>query len=125
MHEAVFSGVPALKNGVKTLDIANRLLDFGYYAPTVYFPLIVPECLMIEPTETETPETLEEFCETLMKIGEEIITKPEFVKGAPYTTPVRRLDEVRAARDPQLRWPTWDERQTPSGSHLVKDGIEK
>ncbi len=108
MHEAVFSGVPALKNGTKTLDIAKRLLDYGYYAPTVYFPLIVPECLMIEPTETETPETLEAFCTTIEKIAREIETDPEMVKHAPHTTPVQRLDEVQAAREPVLKWPSWN-----------------
>lgn len=110
MHEAVFSGVPALKHGTKTLDIAKRLLDYGYYAPTIYFPLVVPECLMIEPTETETPETLDQFCETIKKIASEIETDPEMIKHAPHTTPVRRLDEVKAAREPILKWDGWNER---------------
>jgi glycine dehydrogenase subunit 2 len=106
MHEAVFSGLPILSGGVKTLDIAKRLLDYGFYAPTIYFPLIVPECLMIEPTETETRETLDSFVRALESIADEIKKDPEFVKGAPYTTPVRRPDEVRAAREPVLRWPS-------------------
>jgi len=109
MHEAVFSGLPILKNGTKTLDVAKRLLDYGFYAPTIYFPLIVPECLMIEPTETETPETLEDFCQTMEKIAAEIEKDPEMVKHAPYTTPVRRLDEVQAAREPILKWPSQNE----------------
>ncbi len=109
MHEAVFSGVTLQEHGVKTLDLAKRLLDYGYYAPTIYFPLIVPEALMIEPTETETPETLDEFCSTIEKIFAEIKTTPELVKTAPHTTPVRRLDEVKAAREPVLKWNGWDE----------------
>ncbi len=111
MHEAVFSGTPILEHGVRTLDIAKRLLDYGYYAPTVYFPLIVPEALMIEPTETETPETLKAFCDTIEKIIQEIKDDPEMVKHAPHTTPVKRLDEVKAAREPNLRWSTWNESQ--------------
>jgi glycine dehydrogenase subunit 2 len=82
------------------------LLDYGFYAPTVYFPLIVPECLMIEPTETETPETLELFCKTIEKIAKEIETQPDMIKTAPHTTPVRRVDEVKAAREPVLKWAT-------------------
>jgi len=109
MHEAVFSGTPILEHGVKTLDLAKRLLDYGYYAPTIYFPLIVPEALMIEPTETETPETLEAFCATVEEIVREIKDNPAVVKEAPHTTPVRRLDEVKAAREPMLRWTTANE----------------
>ncbi|MCG3204988.1 MAG: putative glycine dehydrogenase (decarboxylating) subunit 2 [Elusimicrobia bacterium] len=109
MHEAVFSGVTLHDYGLKTLDLAKRLLDYGYYAPTIYFPLIVPEALMIEPTETETPETLEEFCNTIEKIMEEAKTNPTLLQTAPHTTPVRRLDEVKAARDPILKWDGWDE----------------
>jgi glycine dehydrogenase subunit 2 len=109
MHEAVFSGTPLMEYGIKTIDLAKRLLDYGYYAPTIYFPLIVPEAIMIEPTETETPETLEAFCQTVEKIIEEAKTDVEMVKHAPHTTPVRRLDEVKAAREPMLRWETADE----------------
>lgn len=109
MHEAVFSGVPLYEFGLKTLDFAKRLLDYGTYAPTVYFPLIVPEAIMIEPTETETPETLEAFCLTVEKIFEEIKQNPQFIKEAPHTTPVRRLDEVKAAREPVLKWDGWNE----------------
>jgi glycine dehydrogenase subunit 2 len=114
MHEAVFSGTPILEHGVRTLDIAKRLLDYGYYAPTIYFPLIVPECLMIEPTETETPETLKAFCDTVEKIIQEVKENPELLKTAPHNTPVRRLDEVKAAREPVLKWPSWDEQQSAS-----------
>jgi glycine dehydrogenase subunit 2 len=83
------------------MDIAKRLLDYGYYAPTVYFPLIVEEALMIEPTETESLETLDRFADTMLKIAAE---DPELVRSAPHHTPVSRLDEVRAARKPVLRW---------------------
>jgi glycine dehydrogenase subunit 2 len=104
MHEVVVSGEGAFGPGVKTLDVAKRLLDHGFYAPTIYFPLIVPEALMIEPTENETKETLDVFVETLRTIIEESKRDPEKVKGAPHNTPVRRLDEVKAAREPRLRY---------------------
>jgi glycine dehydrogenase subunit 2 len=104
MHEVVVSGEGAFGPGVRTLDVAKRLLDYGYYAPTIYFPLIVPESLMIEPTENETKETLDHFVETLRTIIAESKSNPDLVKTAPHTTPVRRLDEVKAARDPRLRY---------------------
>jgi glycine dehydrogenase subunit 2 len=89
---------------VRTLDAAKRLLDYGFYAPTIYFPAIVPEAMMIEPTENETKETLDAFAAALAAIVEESRTAPEKVKAAPVTTPVRRLDEVKAAREPILRY---------------------
>lgn len=98
MHEFVLSGDLQKKKGVKTLDIAKRILDFGIHAPTIYFPLIVSEALMIEPTETETKETLDKFAEIMIQIDSEIDTDPEFVKSSPHDTPVRRLDEVLAAK---------------------------
>ncbi len=104
MHECVLSGVRQMKLGVSTLDIAKRLLDFGYHPPTVYFPLIVSEALMVEPTECESLETLDEFIEAMRTIAREAETDPEMVKGAPYTTVVSRLDEALAARKPVLRW---------------------
>ena len=104
MHEFVLSGRRQKKQGVTTLDIAKRLLDYGFYAPTIYFPLIVEEALMIEPTETESKQTLEAFAEVMIKIAREVETNPDLVKGAPYNTPVRRLDEVKAAKQPDLRW---------------------
>ncbi|MBL8024018.1 MAG: aminomethyl-transferring glycine dehydrogenase subunit GcvPB [Elusimicrobia bacterium] len=104
MHEVVVSGEGAFGPGVRTLDVAKRLLDYGYYAPTIYFPLIVPEAMMIEPTENETKETLDHFVETLKTIIEESKSNPDHVKAAPHTTPVRRLDEVKAAREPRLRY---------------------
>ena len=104
LHEFVLSGKPLKEKGVRTLDVAKRLLDFGFYAPTVYFPLIIEEALMIEPTETETKETLDIFIDALAKIIEEVENSPEKVKNAPYNTPVRRLNEVEAARRPVLNW---------------------
>ena len=106
MHEFVLSGAPAKKElGVKTLDLAKRLLDFGFHPPTVYFPLLVDEALMIEPTETETRETLDAFADALDEILAEAEEDPAVAQHAPYTTPVRRLDEVGAARNPVIRQP--------------------
>lgn len=85
-------------------DVAKRLLDYGYHAPTIYFPLMVPECLLIEPTETEDKETLDAFVEAMARIWEEAKTDIAQIKGAPYTMPVRRLDDVRAARQLDLRY---------------------
>jgi glycine dehydrogenase subunit 2 len=104
MHESVFSGSFLKEYGIRTLDVAKRLLDFGIHAPTVYFPLIVPEAIMAEPTETETKEELDRFCDAMLQIAEEAKTDPDFVKNAPYTTPVRRLDEARANRQPDVRY---------------------
>jgi len=98
MHEFVISGSRQKKLGVKTLDISKRLLDFGMHAPTNYFPLIVPEAMMIEPTETESRETLDEFAAVMKQIAREAETNPEIVTSAPHVTPVRRLDESTAAR---------------------------
>ena len=104
MHECIFTDRVQHKYGVTTLDIAKRLLDYGYHPPTIYFPLVVSGALMIEPTETETPETLDGFIEAMLEIAREAKENPELVKNAPYSTPVRRLDEARAARKPILRW---------------------
>jgi glycine dehydrogenase subunit 2 len=103
-HEFVLSGKRQKKQGVRTLDIAKRLLDFGFHPPTIYFPLIVEECLMIEPTETESKETLDQFIETMIQIAREAEENPEMVQDAPHHTIVKRLDEVTAARKPVLRW---------------------
>src|SRR5829696_4371541 len=104
MHEFVLSGGPMKKAlGIRTLDLAKRLLDFGFHPPTVYFPLLVDEALMVEPTETETKETLDAFAEAIESILEEAEDEPEKAKQAPYTTPVRRLDEVKATRTPVIR----------------------
>jgi glycine dehydrogenase subunit 2 len=104
MHECVLSGDRQKANGVSTLDIAKRLLDFGYHPPTVYFPLIVSEALMIEPTECESKETLDEFINTMRTIAEEAESNPDIVKTAPHNTVVSRLDEALAARKPVLKW---------------------
>jgi glycine dehydrogenase subunit 2 len=88
---------------IKTLDLAKRLLDFGYHPPTVYFPLLVEEALMVEPTETETKETLDAFADAIAEILREAAADPEIARQAPYTTPVRRLDEVGAAKRPVIR----------------------
>jgi glycine dehydrogenase subunit 2 len=104
MHECVASGTPFKQSGVRTTDIAKRLLDYGFHAPTIYFPLIVPEALMIEPTETATKDELDRFADALLEIAAEAEQNPELVTAAPHTTPVRRLDEAAAARNPNLRY---------------------
>ncbi len=101
-HEFVLSGRKLKEYGVRTLDVAKRLLDFGYHPPTIYFPLNVEECIMIEPTETESKETLDGFIDTMIQIAKEAETTPEVVINAPYTTVVKRLDETTAARKPVL-----------------------
>jgi len=104
MHEFVIDNTPyAKKTGVRTLDFAKRLLDYNYHPPTIYFPLIVHEAMMIEPTETENRETLDAFAEALLKIADEAKTDPEKVKTAPHTMPVKRLNEVKAAKEPIVR----------------------
>jgi glycine dehydrogenase subunit 2 len=105
MHEFVVSGSNYKESGIKTLDIAKRLLDYGFYAPTVYFPLIVPEAIMIEPPETESKETLDNFASTIRKICGEARNDPETVKAAPVNTPVQRLNEVKAAKELVVVWP--------------------
>jgi glycine dehydrogenase subunit 2 len=110
MHECVLTGEKHRKLGVRTLDIAKRLLDFGIHAPTVYFPIIVPEALMIEPTETESRESLDHFIEAMITIDSEVDKDPEILKGAPRCTPVRRLDEARAARELVLKWEDEDKK---------------
>ena len=104
LHECVFSDRHLQDFGVSTLDVAKRLLDYGFYAPTIYFPLVVKGALMIEPTETETKETLDAFVEALLAIAEEARTDPAKLRQAPHRTRLARLDETRAARRPVLRW---------------------
>jgi glycine dehydrogenase subunit 2 len=104
MHEFVLSVLKKNPNGIRTLDIGKRLLDFGIHAPTTYFPLNVKEALMIEPTETESKETLDLFVQAMKQIAEEAQHDPEKLKGAPWRCPVSRPDEVRAARTPKLTW---------------------
>lgn len=103
-HEFVLSAKRQKKLGVRALDIAKRLLDFGYHPPTIYFPLNVEECLMIEPTETESKETLDAFIEAMIQIAKEAEEQPEIVQEAPHTTVVKRLDETLAARNPILKY---------------------
>ncbi len=92
------------KTGVTAMNVAKRLLDKGYHAPTTYFPMLVPECLLIEPAETESKQTLDAFISSMKEILAEAHAQPEMVKGAPHTTPVRKLDDVKAAREPDLTW---------------------
>jgi glycine dehydrogenase subunit 2 len=104
MHEVVFSGKKQKTKGVHTLDIAKRLIDYGFYPPTIYFPLIVDEALMIEPTETESKATIDSFIAAMKAIAKEAEQNPELLHSAPHNAPVRRLDETRAARNPDLGW---------------------
>ena len=104
MHEFVLGGPPPEAEGVHTMDVAKRLMDYGFHPPTVYFPLIVHEAIMIEPTETESKVTLDAFAEAMIKIAEEAVIDPDLLHSAPHVTPVSRLDETRAARKPRLRW---------------------
>src|SRR5690606_20554821 len=92
------------ETGIKTLDVAKRLIDYGFHPPTVYFPLVVRGALMIEPTETETRQTIDAFVSALREIRKEAETDPELLRQAPHLTRVHRLDEARAARKPRLRW---------------------
>jgi glycine dehydrogenase subunit 2 len=104
-HEFIVTFAAEAKEfGVTAMDIAKRLLDYGMHSPTTYFPLLVPECFLIEPTETESREELDRYVDALIAILEEARSDPEFVKNAPYTTPVRRLDDVKAARELDLTW---------------------
>lgn len=103
-HEFVLGGLKGSELEVSTLDVAKRLLDYGYHPPTIYFPLIVKNAIMIEPTETESKETMDEFIDVMLKIAKEAEENPELLKSAPHNTRVRRLDEVKAARTPVLKW---------------------
>lgn len=103
-HEFVFDGLIDKSTGVTTLDIAKRLLDYGYHAPTIYFPLLFHQSIMIEPTETESKETLDEFIDVMKIVAREAVENPEVVKSAPHSTPVRRLDETTAARFPKTTY---------------------
>jgi glycine dehydrogenase subunit 2 len=104
MHEVLFSGRRQKAQGAKTLDIAKRMIDYGYHPPTIYFPLVVDEALMIEPTESETKETLDAFCEAMLAIAREAESDPALLRSAPHDAPLRRLDEATAARKPILHW---------------------
>jgi glycine dehydrogenase subunit 2 len=104
MHEFVASAKPLKKHGVRAMDVAKRLIDLGYHPPTVYFPLVVEEALMVEPTETESKETIDGLADALNQIASEAVENPELLHDAPVTTPVRRPDEARAARQLTVRW---------------------
>ena len=113
-HEFVASAASIKKRtGVRTLDIAKRLIDYGFHPPTIYFPLIVEEGMLIEPTETESVETLDAFADALVAIAGEAEADPALVTAAPTRAPVRRLDEATAARQPNLRWRPMTGGQTP------------
>jgi glycine dehydrogenase subunit 2 len=99
MHEFVAQGILKDAPGIRTMDIAKRLMDYDFHPPTVYFPLIVPEALMIEPTETESRETLDAFADALIRIADEARADPDLLHAAPHRAPVKRLDEVKAAKD--------------------------
>jgi glycine dehydrogenase subunit 2 len=116
MHEFVLSGRKLKREyGVTTLDVAKRLMDYGFHPPTIYFPLIVPEALMIEPTETEAKETLDAFAEAMLAIAREAAGQPELLKEAPHVRPVKRLDEVRAAKQPVVRY-RFEQHEDPQGA---------
>jgi glycine dehydrogenase subunit 2 len=110
MHECVLSDRALADTGVSTMDVAKRLIDYGYHPPTIYFPLVVQGALMIEPTESESREELDRFVAALLAIEEEARRDPELVRSAPHRTRLARLDETRAARHPVLRW----QPETPS-----------
>ena len=120
MHEFVLSARNLKRDhGVQALDVAKRLMDYGFHPPTVYFPLVVPEALMIEPTESEAKETLDAFIDAMLAIAREAATEPELVKEAPHNRPVRRLDEVRAVKKQVLKF-AFEEHgvEQPEGSPL-------
>ena len=125
-HEFVFDGLKDKSTGVTTMDVAKRLLDYGYHAPTIYFPLLFHESLMIEPTENESKETLDGFIAVMRKIAEEAKTNPDEVKSAPHTTPIGRVDDVLAAKHPvvtfrQMKSLTPDPSPTGEGSELTSN----
>jgi glycine dehydrogenase subunit 2 len=109
MHEFVATAKALKKHGVRAADVAKRLIDFGYHPPTVYFPLVVEEALMVEPTETESKETIDGLAAALNQIAREAAEDPQLLHDAPVSTPVRRPDEARAARDLRVRWRAGDD----------------
>ncbi|HEV7133099.1 MAG TPA: aminomethyl-transferring glycine dehydrogenase subunit GcvPB [Gaiellaceae bacterium] len=120
MHEFVLSARNLKRDhGVTALDVAKRLMDYGFHPPTIYFPLVVPEALMIEPTETETKETLDAFCDAMLAIAREAAEQPELLKEAPHYRPVRRLDEVRAAKSPVVKYGFGGHPETPDAATPV------
>jgi len=116
MHEFVLSARALRReHGISALDVAKRLMDYGFHPPTIYFPLVVSEALMIEPTETEAKETLDAFIDAMLAIAREAAEEPDTVKEAPHSRPVRRLDEVRAAKNLTVRY-GFDEHEAPHGA---------
>lgn len=103
-HEFVFDGLKDKSTGVTTMDVAKRLLDYGYHAPTIYFPLLFHESLMIEPTENESKDTIDGFIDVMRRIAEEAKTMPDEVKSAPHNTPIGRVDDVLAAKHPVVTY---------------------
>ena len=104
MHEFVLCGEKQKEQGASTLYIAKRLMDYGFHPPTVYFPLIVHEAMMIEPTETECKKRLDDFIEVMLKIADEVKTNPELLHSAPHNAPIKKVDETQAARHPDLKY---------------------
>src|SRR5215471_1835393 len=120
MHEFVLSARGLKRDhGATALDVAKRLMDYGFHPPTIYFPLIVPEALMIEPTESETKETLDLFCDAMLAIAREAADEPELLKEAPHHRPVKRLDEVRAAKNPVVKYGFESHPETRAESEAV------
>src|SRR5262245_8102173 len=116
MHEFVLSARNLKReHGISALDVAKRLMDYGFHPPTIYFPLVVPEALMIEPTETETKETLDAFADAMLAIADEAADEPEALRSAPHVRPITRLDEARAARNPVVRY-GFEEHPTPGSA---------
>ena len=103
-HEFVFNGLADKSTGITTMDVAKRLLDYGYHAPTIYFPLLFHEAMMIEPTESESKVTIDGFIEVMRKIAEEAKNEPELLKSAPHNTPIGRVDDVLAAKHPVVTY---------------------
>jgi glycine dehydrogenase subunit 2 len=130
MHECVLTAQQYKKNGIRALDISKRLIDYGFHPPTNYFPLIVPECLMIEPTETETKETLDAFCDALISICREAVSEPDLLHNAPSTQIVGRLDETAAVKNLDVRWKRGGDKFEPVVDKLngrevaLSEGIE-
>jgi glycine dehydrogenase subunit 2 len=123
MHEFVLSARSLKRqHGVTALDVAKRLMDYGFHPPTIYFPLVVPEALMIEPTETESKETLDAFADAMLAIAREAADAPSRLKDAPHSRPVRRLDEVKAAKQVVVRHPFRDDELEPASASLVDGG---
>jgi glycine dehydrogenase subunit 2 len=111
MHECVFDGLKDQTTGVKTLDVAKRLLDFGFHAPTIYFPLLFHQSIMIEPTEVESKQTIDTFIAAMRQVAFEAKNQPDLVKNAPHTTPISRVDEVYAAKKMILTYKDYLEEQ--------------